>query len=138
MDFSNMLVFGTEANTSVLSHGNATVQEGQADGAPAGDIFGGGGTTLLLMYTVIIAVMWTMIWRPQKKKAKKTKEMHQNIKVGDEVVTSGGLYGKIVDIGTDAYVLEFGSNKGVRIPVNKNDVVDVRKPNLDKPKDEVS
>jgi preprotein translocase subunit YajC len=45
-------------------------------------------------------------------------------------VTTNGLFGKIADVGEDCFVVEFGTNRGVRIPVLKTDVVAVREPKM--------
>ena len=47
-----------------------------------------------------------------------------SVKVGDEVMTSSGFYGKVVELeGEDIAVVEFGTNRGVRIPVNKSEII---------------
>ena len=137
MDFSSMIVFATESNTVILSHDNVNTTQAQTEqptqqgAAPPPDMFGGG---MMVWLVVMVATMWLMIWRPQKKREKKMQDMHQRMRVGDNVITTGGLYGKVVDIGTDVYVLEFGTNKGVRIPVSKNEIVGIKDPNLTPPK----
>ena len=60
-------------------------------------------------------------------------EMQSALKVGDNVVTSSGFFGKIVEIGQDAIVLEFGSNRGVRIPIRKTDIVGIKEPIMTPP-----
>lgn len=139
MEFNNMIFANAEVGNAILTHDSGNQAQGTATadmtigGASAQDGIGWGMSTLLI-YTVVIGFMWMVVFRPQKKRAKQLKEMHEGIKVGDNVVTSGGLYGKIVDVGTNVYVLEFGMNKGVRIPVDKNDIVAIREPDLTTPK----
>ena len=67
---------------------------------------------------------------------KEMKEMQEAIKVGDMVVTNSGMYGKVVDVVNNLFVLEFGLNKGIRIPIEKNAVVGVKEPNLSTVKQE--
>ena len=57
-------------------------------------------------------------------------EMQASIKVGDSILTSAGLYGKIVGVGEDCFIVEFGTNKGIHIPVRKSDVLGVKDPVL--------
>lgn len=94
----------------------------------------GGGNLLFLFgaYIVIFALMWFFMWRPQSKKRKAHMQMMQGLNVGDNIVTNGGLFGKITDIGEDVYVVEFGTIKGAKIPVLKTEVAGVREPLLHK------
>lgn len=118
---------------TILGHGTAPVQQADSvvtDTATTGGLFGGGGMGFIVVYAAIIGLMWFLVIRPQRKRQKKQQEMQQGLKVGDSVVTNGGLYGKIVDIGQDVYVVEFGINKGVRIPIVKTEIAGVREPQL--------
>lgn len=93
----------------------------------------GGGASLVSMiviYGVIIALMWFILIRPQKKQQKQVQEMQNAIKIGDSVLLNSGMYGKIVDIIDDTFVIEFGLNKSVRIPVLRSTVARVATPNL--------
>lgn len=96
----------------------------------AASIFGmqmgkGGSTAILILYIAALAlVFYFFAVRPQKKRAAQLKEIQQGIKVGDEVMTSSGFYGKVVELeGEDVAVVEFGTNRGVRIPVNKSEII---------------
>lgn len=75
-------------------------------------------------------IMWLLIIRPQKKREKQVAEMQQAIKVGDSVLLQAGMFGKVVDIINDLFIIELGLNKSVRIPVKKAAVVGVAEPNL--------
>jgi len=55
------------------------------------------------MLVIMFAIFYFMLIRPQQKKAKEHQEMLRNLKKGDEVVTSGGLIGRIAGL-TDQYV----------------------------------
>jgi len=85
----------------------------------------GGSTAILILYIAALAlVFYFFAVRPQKKRAAQLKEIQQGIKVGDEVMTSSGFYGKVVELeGEDVAVVEFGTNRGVRIPVNKSEII---------------
>lgn len=86
---------------------------------PAG--FLGSPMSIVIWIAIIVAYFYFII-NGQKKKDKKVKELQSSIKTGDEVYTSAGFYGKVVDVEDNTFVIEFGLNKGVRIPVRKSDV----------------
>ncbi len=86
--------------------------------------------TMFLLYGGIIVVMWFVLIRPQKKQQKETEQMQNSIKIGDSVLLTSGLYGKVVDIINDTFIVEFGLNKSVRIPVVRTCVARVAEPNL--------
>lgn len=69
---------------------------------------GGWGSTLVLVaYIVIILVVFYFILiRPQKKKQKEEKKMRDSIQIGDEIITIGGFYYKIVSIKEDSFIVE--------------------------------
>ena len=101
-----------------------------SEATSAASIFGmqmgkGGSTAILILYIAALAlVFYFFAVRPQKKRAAQLKEIQQGIKVGDEVMTSSGFYGKVVELeGEDIAVVEFGTNRGVRIPVNKSEII---------------
>lgn len=109
----------------------ATTAAAQADQATGGFLSGISGPVGMLIYIVaIIAIFYFFAFRPQLKKDKAMKALQSSIKVGDSVMTTSGFYGKVVDISEQVFVLEFGLNKGVRIPVSKNEIVGIKEPNL--------
>lgn len=59
---------------------------------------------------VIIAFYFVLI-RPQQKKDKEEKAMRENLDIGDEIVTAGGIIGRIVSIKDDTLVIETGSDR---------------------------
>jgi len=59
---------------------------------------GGGMMPMLLMMAAIFAIMYFFMIRPQQQQQKKLREERNNMQKGDSVITSGGLYGKIVGI----------------------------------------
>ncbi len=65
---------------------------------------------------LIFVVFYFFMIRPQKKKEKEIQRMRSNLQVGDEVVTSGGIIGRVVSIREDTVVIETGSDRSkVRI-----------------------
>ena len=64
-----------------------------------------------IMLAVMFLIMYLLIIRTQKKRDKETQAMRNNIQVGDEVVTAGGIVGRVVNIKEDTIVLETGSDR---------------------------
>ncbi|MCL2224394.1 MAG: preprotein translocase subunit YajC [Defluviitaleaceae bacterium] len=102
---------------------------GTGAGAPQPE---GGGMSMWIfaLYGAIFVGMWFLLIRPQRKREKQMKELQASISTGDNVVTSGGLFGKVADIGEDCFIVEFGTNRGIRIPILKGDVLAVREPKM--------
>ncbi len=72
----------------------------------------GNGTMGMVIYiVVIVAVFYFLLIRPQKKQEKKMREMLAALKVGDEVISIGGIRGKIRKIKDDYVVIETGADK---------------------------
>ncbi len=59
----------------------------------------------------LLVIFYFFAIRPQRKKEKEIKEMRGSLKVGDDVVTIGGIYGKIVSVKVDVLTIESGSAK---------------------------
>ena len=72
----------------------------------------------MLMIVALIAIFYFFMIAPQRKREKKINEFRNNIKKGDEVVTIGGIHGRIREIKENSFVLEISD--GVRITVDKN------------------
>ena len=84
---------------------------------------------VLLAYVVLLgAMMYFLMYRPQKKERQKQQELLNSVAVGDTVLTSSGFYGVIIDMTDDAVIVEFGSNKNCRIPMQKTAIVQIEKP----------
>ncbi len=64
---------------------------------------------------------------PQKKQQKKQQEMINSMEKGDSVLTTSGFYGVVIDITDDTVIVEFGSNKNCRIPMQKSAIVQIEK-----------
>ncbi len=81
----------------------------------------------LVMIVAMIALFYFFMWRPQKKQEKETKNMRDNLAVGDEITTIGGIIGKIVAIKEETVLIETGRDK-VRIRILRNAIrnVDVK------------
>ena len=88
----------------------------------------GGTIGILVAYIVIFALLiYFMSYRPSKKRQKKLDSMIANLAVGDSILTSSGFYGVVIDIADDVVVVEFGSDRHCRIPMQKTAIVSVEK-----------
>jgi preprotein translocase subunit YajC len=88
---------------------------------------GGGGGQAGGLYTflpliLLFAVFYFLLIRPQQKRAKQHRTFMENLKKGDTVITSGGLYGKITGITDEAITMEIAEK--VRVKVLKSAVAD--------------
>ncbi|MDR1066691.1 MAG: preprotein translocase subunit YajC [Clostridiales bacterium] len=110
-----------------------TVAAGAAEGANQGGGFLLGGNNIyltILLYAAFILVIYFLMIRPQRKRDKTFKEMQAGLKTGDSVLTTGGLYGVIAAMGEDCFIVEFGTNKSVRVPVRKAEILGVASPKI--------
>ena len=71
----------------------------------------GGTFYTLLPFILVIVIMYFFLIRPQKKKEKQVNEMRSNLKVGDEIVTIGGICGKIVKTKDESFIIQVGADK---------------------------
>ena len=97
--------------------------------ATAAENAGGMNWVTLVIYIVIIGgMMYFMIIKPQRKQKKEQQELMNSMEVGVSVLTTAGFYGVIIDMTDDTVIVEFGSNKNCRIPMQKAAIVQIEKP----------
>ena len=70
---------------------------------------------------LIVVVFYFFMIRPQMKRQKETRQFRSGLAKGDKVVTTGGIYGKIVEIKETTIILEIA--KDVQIKVDKNGII---------------
>lgn len=87
----------------------------------------GSSIGIILMYVVIIGAFYLIAIRPQKKKEKEHQALVSSVAVGDSILTTSGFYGVVIDMTDDVVIVEFGSNKNCRIPMQKGAIVEVEK-----------
>lgn len=69
------------------------------------------GIAVMLIYMLIIfGAMYFLVIRPQRKKQKAEEKMRSELQIGDEIITVGGVYGRIVSIKEDSLVIESSSD----------------------------
>ncbi len=71
---------------------------------------GGGWMSIILIVVMFVALYFFMI-RPQKKQEKETQAMRNNLQVGDEITTIGGIIGKIISIKEETVMIETGHDR---------------------------
>ncbi|MBZ0156794.1 MAG: preprotein translocase subunit YajC [Alphaproteobacteria bacterium] len=95
--------------------------------APQGGAQPGGAQGMLaslLPLILIFVVFYFLLIRPQQKKAKEHRQMLENIKKGDKVVTAGGVYGVVESVGPNAVVLKIAEN--VKVKFGKGYITAIR------------
>lgn len=80
----------------------------------------GSGWTSIIMIVLLIAIFYFMMIRPQQKKQKEIKKFREGLAKGDNVITAGGIYGKIKEI-SDTYII-LSIADGVTIKIDKGSV----------------
>ena len=85
-------------------------EEASADAAESTGLFGGGWTSILIMVGFVV-LMYVVLFLPQRKREKQAKAMRDAIQVGDDVVTIGGIVGKVLKVKDDEVTIESGADK---------------------------
>ena len=86
----------------------------------SGGAAGGGFSGQIIILVVFVAVFYFLVIRPQQKRMKDQQGMISRLSSGDEVVTSGGMLGRITEVGDNFITLEIAD--GVRVKVQKAQV----------------
>lgn len=88
---------------------NSILLQGQSDG--------GGSASFLILMVGMLAVFYFFILRPQQKKQKTQKKFSEELKKGENVVTIGGIHGKVFEISENTIILEV--EKGGKIKLDR-------------------
>jgi preprotein translocase subunit YajC len=100
------------------------IETAYAMGAPGGaGGQGGGGASGLIMMVVIFAIFYFIMIRPQQKKMKEHKKMVEELKKGDEIITSGGIYGTVEGVTPDTLTVKIA--EGTKVKVTRSSVAAV-------------
>ncbi|MEA2062638.1 MAG: preprotein translocase subunit YajC [Gemmatimonadota bacterium] len=86
--------------------------QGGAEGAQSG-----GSSMFFIMIIATFAILYFLVMRPQQKEQQRHKQMLANLAKGDDVVTAGGIYGKVIDI--DEHTVELKVAEGTKIKVER-------------------
>jgi len=85
------------------------------EAAPGASPFG-----MLVPMAAIFGIFYFLLIRPQQKKQKETEAMLKGIEKGDQVITAGGLHGKVIGVTDDVLTLEIANLKGVPLRVKQS------------------
>lgn len=110
-------------HSEVGSPSDAPASSAQA--TPQGDF-----RFLMVSIVIMMVMFYFFMYRPQKKREKEAKEMQSSIKTGDNIMTTSGYFGKVINVYDDVVVVEFGTDKSIKIPVAKSEVINNKEPNL--------
>ena len=83
---------------------------------------GANNYSFLIMMVAIFAIMWLFMIRPQQKKQKELQKFRNQITVGTDIITAGGIYGKVTSIDEANNILIVEVSKGTSIRVDRNSV----------------
>ena len=72
----------------------------------------------LFMFIIIIAIMYFMMIRPQRKRQKEIDNFRRGLQAGQDVITSGGIYGKIKNVEDTSVTIEISHNVNIRVDKN--------------------
>ena len=92
------------------------ISKAHAAAAPAA----GGGMEMIIMLAVFGLVFFFMIYRPQAKRVKEHKGLMSSLGKGDEVLTQGGIVGKIVKVSDEKDFIVVSISEGTEVTVQKN------------------
>ncbi len=88
----------------------------------------GGSIGMIIWLVVLMGIMYLLMIRPQQKEITQKAAMMSSLEVGDTVLTTSGFYGVVIDIDEDTVIVEFGSNRNCRIPMQKAAIAQIEKP----------
>lgn len=100
-----------------IAYAMGPAPQGQ-QGGPLGMI------TSLLPLVLIFVIFYFLLIRPQQKKAKAHRQMVENVKKGDKIITSGGIYGVVENVGANTITLKIAEN--VKVKFGKGYIATVR------------
>jgi preprotein translocase subunit YajC len=87
----------------------------------AGNQQGAPGYEGIIMLVIMFAIFYFLLIRPQQKRAKQHKQLVAALKVGDSVVTAGGIHGKVAALQDTVVTVEVAT--GVKIKINRSSIV---------------
>lgn len=83
---------------------------------------GAAGFTFFIPMILILVLFFWMSHRSQKKKEQERQEMIDSIQAKDDVITIGGIHGRVMEVGKDTFDLRIDTDKNIRITINKSAV----------------
>lgn len=89
---------------------------------------GNSNVLMLVWIAVLVVFFYATVIRPQNREQKEKGAMMAALAIGDTILTTSGFYGVVIDIEDDTVIVEFGSNRNCRIPMQKAAIAAVEKP----------
>jgi preprotein translocase subunit YajC len=86
--------------------------------ATEGEEGGGFNWTMIILLVLFFAIIYFLMIRPQRKRAKEQQALMAGLQKGDKVVTVGGIYGQIESLSEDSVVLKIESGATIRVARN--------------------
>jgi len=83
----------------------------QQSSASSGTGSKSGGIQMIVLLVLMVAVMYFTMIRPQKKRQKQEQQMRNDLEVGDEITTVGGIVGRVVTVKEDSLIIETGADR---------------------------
>jgi preprotein translocase subunit YajC len=71
----------------------------------------GGNYTFLISLALMVAIFYFLLIRPQQRRARQQRDLLGSLQVGDEVVTVGGMFGRITDMDDESVTLDVGAGR---------------------------
>jgi preprotein translocase subunit YajC len=103
-------ILGVASILSIALLGSCTTTSGESNTI---------STVYMILFLVLLfGIFYLMIIRPQNKRQKEHMDLINNLKVGDRIITIGGIYGKIDSVREDSYVIKVESGELIRIAKN--------------------
>jgi preprotein translocase subunit YajC len=75
---------------------------------------GGSNTTFLISLVLMVAIFYFLLIRPQQRRVRQQRQLVESLRVGDEVVTIGGLFGTILEMDEESITLDAGGGTRLR------------------------
>ena len=102
-----------------------------AMGQGGGAELGAGGFASFIPLILVFVIFYFLLIRPQQKKAKEHREMVGNLRKGDRILTSGGIYGRITGLDDTTLTVEIADK--VRVKLNRGNVAALAQPSSKPP-----
>jgi preprotein translocase subunit YajC len=109
-----MNLFG---NTILLSAGTTAATTGAAKATGFAALFQN-QWTVIIIWVVVLGALYFLLLRPQKKRQKEEQQMRENVQVGDQIITIGGISGRVIAVKEKEVVLETGADRN-KITIKK-------------------